>query len=110
MNNKQTYSIYKFEFRGNLYKVLLKNTEERGNSHIYPILVNNDSTIKTLPFYLGHIDIDDMNSHIKHFKYVSELSKKDYEILHEKWPFVKMFTEQSVNIIKYENIDKNYIE
>ena len=109
--SQATYIVYKFDYKGDTYKVLLKETEEKGNSHIYPISKNNDTTIKELPFYIGNIDASDIQKNIKNFKYVTKLTDEDYAILSKKWPFVKMFKNKSVNLrTNLQNIDKSYIE
>lgn len=104
------FSIYKFEYKGDIYKVLVKNTEEKGNSHIYPIYKNFDYTIKELPFYIGNIDLDHIYSHIKNFKYISSLNYIDYFALQKKWPFAKIFKDKLVKITNYNNINPYYVE
>lgn len=106
-----SYIVYKFEYKGDTYKVLLEETERKGNSHIYPISKNDDTTIKELPFYIDNIDASDIQKDIKNFKYVTKLTDEDYNILSKKWPFVKMFKNKSVNLrTNLQNVDKSYIE
>lgn len=105
-----TYVIYKFEYKGDVYKVLLEETEQKGNSHIYPISKNDDTSIKELPFYIGMIDASDVRKDIKNFKYVTKLTDEDYAILSAKWPFVKMFKNKSVNLrTNWGTVDKSYV-
>lgn len=103
----KVFDIYKFTYKGDDYKVLVKCTEEKWNSHIYPIYKNDDTSIESLGFYIGNIDDMILKNIVSNFTLCDKLTDEDYEILSKKWKFVKMFQDKTVNIRDLSNLGEN---